>query len=871
MSSLFSSRWRRELVIVVIYAVLALILTYPLLLHLDTHVSGPPVDAPALAWNLWWMKFALFDRGINPLYSNYVYFPIGVNFVAYTSTFLNGVLSLPLQFAFGTIVANNLLVYFSLVLGGYGTFLLARDMLPRQTPHADLAAGLAGAFYAFGAWHINYVWGGSFMLVSNEWIPFFAFYLLRLNRNAWRNGALAGLFFVLTSWTELTFIPFLALLTALYLLYLLVVNRASLNRSLLRNLIALTVVTAIGVSPLAWSLITDTLHYGYFLSSGLGRVQVFSADLLSYVIPSGLHPILGAWAQDMSNANRSYAYIGFGALVLAIIGIIAGRKSEAARFWGVAALFFALILLGPLLIVDGQVTGIPMPFALLQKLPFINANRYPVRFNVMMMLALAVLIAYGAAWLLKTRRGAFALAALGAVLLFEQLLVPLPLSDLRAAPILETISKEPGDFAVLDLPLGWRNSTDVQGKIDNTAQFYQTTHNKRLLGGLTSRNPLFKFQYFLELPVINSIIALENGGTVDEETRAHDRQLAPAILQFFGIRYIQAQKSLTPAPVLEYVRDIFPLTQVYADDDHIVYHADSAADPAQGEFDPASEIARAAFDYGWGRPEVDSSNTGYRWATDEQARMWLPLTPGAYDFTFQLRGAHPAQHVTLRMNDQVAAAWDLTDGWDSYSAHLPAETIHDGLNEFIFQTDTTPLAQASPDTEAIGKTGVRSPVDISATGAGFDAGKFGEIFVAGRNLISNTRGYHLVAIDPKSGAVTANDAFDTFADPAESTRLADFVNNVPEGFIVTGVAIDDVSRYLRPDAVNALHVLGVTEDLHSRFRTGHAFIGVKGAPPGTALESADARFPANVYAGKNVRAPQVSFGLGRISYQMLQP
>ena len=39
--------------------------------------------------------------------------------------YLNGILSLPLQFVFGVIVANNLVVYFALVVSGYGMFLLA--------------------------------------------------------------------------------------------------------------------------------------------------------------------------------------------------------------------------------------------------------------------------------------------------------------------------------------------------------------------------------------------------------------------------------------------------------------------------------------------------------------------------------------------------------------------------------------------------------------------------------------------------------------------------------------------------------------------------------------------------------------------------
>jgi len=155
-------------------------------------------------------------------------------------------------------------------------------------------------------------------------------------------------------------------------------------------------------------------------------------------------------------------------------------------------------------------------------------------------------------------------------------------------------------------------------------------------------------------------------------------------------------------------------------------------------------------------------------------------------------------------------------------------------------------------------------VDLAATSAGFDAGRFGEIWVAGKNVIANKRGYHLVAINSQTGAVDQIGSFDTFADANESVRLAQFIAALPAGEIVAGVAIDDVSKNLQPAAVEALHSIGVASDLRFQFRMGHAFIGVKGAQPGQALEQVDGRFPANVYVGKNVASDQVAFALGGV-------
>ena len=735
---------RRDGIVLFTYILLAIVLTYPLVARFDSHVPGRGIDDPALAWNVWWFKFALFNLGTSPLYTDYLYYPLGINLVANTSTFLNGLVALPLQFLFGTIVAHNLVIYFALVAGGYGTFLLAREVLSRCRAESDVAAAIAGAFYAFGAWHINYVAAGHVMLLSNEWIPFFALYLIRSDKQPRRNGALAGLFFVMTAWTELTFIPFIAVLTALYVIYMSgrvgewVSGRffspsparplSPSSNSMLCNLAMLALIAALGISPLALSLLADTLRYGYYIAPGLGRVQVFSAEPISLFVPSFTHPILGAWGNSITTANTSYAFVGYAALILAALGFVTHHATREARFWLALAILFALILLGPTLIVGGQNTNIPMPFAALRALPFVNANRYPVRFNAMLMLALTPLVALGAARLLHARRAMW-LSALVALLAFEQLAFPIPLTDLRAPTIFQMMRAEHGDFTVMDLPLGWRDSVAILGKIDYTAQFLQTTHEKRLIGGLVSRHPAFKFQYFLELPVLNSLTALENGQEIDDARRTLDRAAAPEVLRFFNVRYVVVARALTEPQVLQYALDVFPLTEVYRDDARIVYRVDDL--PAPRAINPADETARLYFDDGWGRVQFSPAGFFYRWATRNDALIRLPLARADQTITFRLRGMRWGQRVAVRINDQVITDWSLTADWKDYAVRVPAPIVRDGLNKFVLEMETMPLSITWQDNYAIGDTGFVSPVDIAATGAGFDAGKFGRFLSRG--------------------------------------------------------------------------------------------------------------------------------------------
>ena len=867
---------RRDGLVLLIYIFLAPILTFPLITHFDSHVPGQPIDAPALAWNLWWFKFAIFNLGASPLTTDYLYYPLGVNMVANTSTFLNGLIALPLTFVFGTIIAQNLIIFFALVIGGYGTFLLAREILARQNIQSDFACALAGAFYAFGAWHINYVSAGHFMLLSNEWIPFFALYLIRFERARWRNGIFAGLFFVMTAWTELTFIPFVAVLTGLFIVYVLISNlwarrqgdketrRFSLSPGLLvslSNFATLAIFTTVGIAPQLYSLFTDTLRYGYYIAPGQGRAAIFSAEPISYFVPSAAHPIVGTLANALTNANTSYAFIGLAALAFAILGFIFYRQSREIIFWGATALFFALVLLGPTLMVGGQNTNIPMPFAILRALPFVNANRYPVRYNAMMMLALAPLIALGVAHLQKQR---ILLGALVALFAFEQIAFPVVLTDLRAPDLVRAMRDEPGDFTVMDLPLGWRDSVAILGKIDYVAQFLQTYHEKRLIGGLVSRHPDFKYQYYLEQPVLNSLIALENGRTMDDALRARDRELAPDVLRFFNVRYVIATRAMTDASVLDYAREVFPLEEIYRDDTRIIFRVTNS--PAKlDRINLDEEAARLYFDDAWGRVQFSPEGLAYRWSARDEATLWLPLEPGTSSVTLRLRGAYEKQTVHVMLNGQSVAEMPLSNAWANYTIPIRAPILREGVNEFVFKTDARAMTSAQ-DNYAIGDTGVNSPVDISVTGAGFDAGRFGAIWVAGKNVIESKRGYHLVAINAQTGVVDRVGVFDTFADKDASARLAQFIADLPRNTIVAGVAIDDVSKNLQANAIEVLRSIGVESDLRLQFRAGHAFIGVKGAQVGQALDSVDGRLPANVSAGKNVASDRVGFAIAEIRF-----
>ncbi len=227
----------------------------------------------------------------------------------------------------------------------------------------------------------------------------------------------------------------------------------------------------------------------------------------------------------------------------------------------------------------------------MEVLPFFKGNRYPSRYAVMLLLCLAPLAGRGRArpcWPRRTAAGRIRRQSTVArrplwpgasILLFEHLSAPLPTFDLRVPALYERVAQEPGDFALLELPLGWRNGARVAGKQDVLIMqqlWYQTRHGKRVLGGNTSRNPEYKFQYFSEQPTLSRLIALTNAADLpqhdalraalaDQPVTDADREAARRWAAFTNIRYVMVHRDKLPPRRRRLRVDLLPLTLVAED------------------------------------------------------------------------------------------------------------------------------------------------------------------------------------------------------------------------------------------------------------------------------------------------------------------
>ena len=930
-----------HLSVLLFYTLLALLLTWPLVLHFTTHLPGDGIDDPALAWNLWWMKARLVDQlNLDIFHADWMFWPIEINLGFYTLTPLNGLLSVPLQTGLSLVVASNAILLSSFILGGYGTFLLVRYLLQRdwglgigdsitQSPISNpqfLIPVVSGIIYAFASSKLFYASLGQFNIASSQWIPFTVLYLLRVGeRRRWQDAALAALFLTFQAWSELTYATFLLIFIGLYFLWLMGIGyfaRPTHSQFTIRYspftiffLFTFTgAIFLIGIAPFLWAMLPDMRVEGDFFTSGGGFSDIFSADLLGYLAPTRLHPWLGNWVSGLPfpNDKGQHIFIGYSALALAVIGAIYLLRRQGWRgfFWPGTTFVFWLLTLGPNLRIAGQATPIPGPFALVSLLPFFNGNRYPSRYSVMLMLGVAVLAGYGVLgivnWRLRRARSASILqstalnrliaSSLIILFLFEHLSIPLPLSDFRIPSVYETIAAEAGDFAVLELPTGWRNGARVMGRSDlliMMEQWYQTSHGKRLLGGNTSRNPAYKFQYFTDAPLVGDLIGLMNADQPDsapvidaewDSLLARNRASAPAVLDFLDVRFIVVHLEKSPPQLARFVEEALPVSLVEewrapdwtgAESTIRLYRVAERVTPTDWTVEPATPAGRLYLAEGWSSLDVGGR---IRYANRPDPTLLLDIPSGGGTLTFDVYG--PARLAGLRLNGaQIGwVAAPLEGARQEIIATVPAGVAGQPVDRLTLEFLNTPWSSLYIDfptkeiDQPVGETGTFLPPGhgIVAVSAGEGVGDFAHIFLTNRafvgaDMASGERGYNLVAVSP-AGDLLGQATFDTFASADQSTAMAQWIDAWPVGTLIAGAVNDEASLNLGEDAVNALARLGVSTDLRGRFRWSHAFVGAVGAHKATAREDAALLRPALAVVGLPVDGPEIFGGIGRVQF-----
>ena len=169
-----------------LYLLAALVMTFPLVLHLRSALPAGSGDVWQNYWNFWWWRTSLIDLGQSPYHSEYLFQPSGADLAFHTHSPFNMIVGMPVNLVWGEAAAYNFCILLGLWLAGWGMYLLVRDLTEDSR-----AAFLAGIIFAYFPQHLEQTLE-HLNLASTQFLPLTLWFFFRTVR-AGRSRNVVGL------------------------------------------------------------------------------------------------------------------------------------------------------------------------------------------------------------------------------------------------------------------------------------------------------------------------------------------------------------------------------------------------------------------------------------------------------------------------------------------------------------------------------------------------------------------------------------------------------------------------------------------------------------------------------------------------------
>jgi len=401
---------RRELAYALLAGLaLAVITSWPLVLHMPSRIAPDLGDPVRTAWEISWVGHAMLHAPLH-LFNANTFYPHPLSLAFSDSLLGYGPAAF---FGSGTVAAlvrYNLLFLFAWTLAFFGAYLLARELgLGR------LAAAAAGAAFGYAPYRVTEA--GHLHVISSGGIPLALFLLLRGYRRTTQEGSRGALALVAGGWLVAAWQISLGFTLGLQFAYLLavlavilVVHRWRGDRRLPhRRMLA---VTCAGLALVGAITVYQARPYlkvarDYPTAKRtLKEVKTYSAGPAAWFAASSENRVWGDLSStvraDVHSKNESVFFPGGLILVLAAAGLASPLFTRRLR----VGLVVAIVVVSVLALGLG-LTGAGYPYRLLYDYaPGWDGVRVPGRVFTLATLAYALLAGAGAQ-LLAARAGAW--------------------------------------------------------------------------------------------------------------------------------------------------------------------------------------------------------------------------------------------------------------------------------------------------------------------------------------------------------------------------------------------------------------------------------------------------------------------------------
>jgi hypothetical protein len=270
--------------------------------------------------------------------------------------------------------------------------------------------------------------------------------------------------------------------------------------------------------------------------------------------------------------EENVASVTFTALAVLALAFASARFRPAKYWIGLAALA-GTATLGPFVHVAGANTCIPTPWTFLRYAPVVGVARAPARFAVLVMLAIAVLFALALRALAERYpdRRRLILGVASAALLFELFPAPRPLYSARVPAIYDRVAADPRHVRILELPFGVRDGLSSYGNRSAATQYFQTYHEKGLIGGYLSRVSHKRVAAIRRRPILAALMTLSEGGKIPEEEIERLTAIAPAFVEHSHLGYVVVDRARASERLTTFAVRVLSLEKIGEDGSYELY------------------------------------------------------------------------------------------------------------------------------------------------------------------------------------------------------------------------------------------------------------------------------------------------------------
>ncbi len=543
------------------FAVLAVVFTRPLLAQGSDHTYKDPHDPTFQAWTLAWDIRELTHDPMN-LFNANIFAPNSDTLAYSDHQVATAVMAMPLMAITGNPVQTaNYMLIFNFFLCEVGAYLLVLHLT--RSKAAGMFAGIAFAFAPPRLAHILHL-----QLSAAAFIPLCLLFLHRYSEEGRpRDAALAGLFLVLETLATWYYGMILAFAILIFLVVRLLMNRKAFTLKWTATFVLVLGIAVLLVVPFGLPYLHVRGQDARFHRS-IKEVDLFSADLRDFttapegnLLWGGLTSGARKETDKRGGPTERTLFPGLVPLLLGTAGAVYlfARGKGAARFdvryYVALAAGSFLMCLGSSLYFFGHRFNVPMPYDLFYyAFPGFKVMRVPPRFIILIVLSLAVLSGFAVkgllSWLSRRRAGGAALSALVFVALLALLLadympaaVPLTRVPLKGQfPAVYTwLQAQPGDAPTAELPLADYHPRTFQAGLqyeptwaarEAPRTYYSTLHWKKIFNGYSGFIPTTYYEGVKatsDFPSRDSIDFLRKMGM--KYLIVHGKELEPGRLQ----------------------------------------------------------------------------------------------------------------------------------------------------------------------------------------------------------------------------------------------------------------------------------------------------------------------------------------------------